>query len=394
MRRLKILKIYFVLWLFIFFLVFANFKMIVTFFMSTLTFNIAVLTILAIGMIIVYHAAFRLTMLAGTFGIMAYKKGDQLIYYLNGIDKIMPANIAHMFYKRAKSGTLYFTQSEAKDVTSWLEDKFANQKSYINFFIGTSLMIGLFGTFTGLLKAIDEMGAIILSLAGDINIAEVMAGFAGPLSGMAIGFGSSLFGVATAIILSIKMYILTRNQETFIEDIEDWMKGKIIDTQSSDVIAQFQQAVSGGQIGAAVGMASGGGTQGGTATDLMSSSRFVDVLAEAMGGIKEEMKKGAQSNEVVYKMLSENLNATTKASGNEIAMLESLVNAVKELNINQYSNSNMLDESIQGLANIATNEHKTMKQLLDLQKQNQELMQQFITNFDTRLKNIEENIRK
>lgn len=105
MRRLKILKIYFVFWLFIFFLVFANFKMFITFFMSTLTFNIAVLTTLAIGMVIVYHAAFRLTMLAGTFGILAYKKGDQLIYYLQGIDRIMPASIAHMFYKRAKSGT-------------------------------------------------------------------------------------------------------------------------------------------------------------------------------------------------------------------------------------------------------------------------------------------------
>jgi hypothetical protein len=237
------------------------------------------------------------------------------------------------------------------------------------------------------------MGVIILSLAGDINLAAVMSGFAGPLSGMAIGFGSSLFGVATAIILSIKMYILTRNQETFIEDIEDWMKGKIIDTQSSDVIEQFQQAVSGGQFNVAKNIASA--TQGGGGTaDLMSSSRFVDVLSEAMGGIKEEIKKSAQSNEVVYKMLSENLNATTKASGNEIAILESLVNAVKELNINQYSNSNMLDESIQGLSNIATNEHKTMKQLLDLQKQNQEMMQQFMINFDTRLKTIEENIRK
>jgi len=53
MRRLKILKIYFVFWLFIFFLVFANFKMFISFFMATLTFNIAVLTVLAIGMVIV-----------------------------------------------------------------------------------------------------------------------------------------------------------------------------------------------------------------------------------------------------------------------------------------------------------------------------------------------------
>lgn len=387
MRRLKILKIYFVFWLFIFFLVFANFKMFVSFFMSTLAFNIAVLTVLAIGMIIVYHAAFRLTMLAGTFGILAYKKGDQLTYYLKGIDRIMPASIAHMFYKRAQGGTLYFTQSEAKDVTSWLEDKFANQKSYVNFFTATALMIGLFGTFTGLLKAIDEMGAIILSLAGDINLAEVMAGFAGPLSGMAIGFGSSLFGVATAIILSIKAYILARNQETFIEDIEDWMKGKIIDTQSSEVIQQFHETVGGGHVTTS-------SHTGKASPDIFSGSRFVDVLSESFGGIKEELRKSAEGNEIVYKMLSENLNATTKASGNEVAMLESLVNAVKELNINQYSNSNMLDESIQGLANIATSEHKTIKQLLELQKENQELMQQFVSNFDTRLKNIENGLKK
>lgn len=356
--------------------------------MSTLTFNIAVLTTLAIGMVIVYHAAFRLTMLAGTFGILAYKKGDQLIYYLQGIDRIMPASIAHMFYKRAKSGTLYFTQSEAKDVTSWLEEKFANQKVYVNFFTATALMIGLFGTFTGLLKSIDEMGAIILSLSGDINLAEVIAGFAGPLSGMAIGFGSSLFGVATAIILSVKTYILSRNQEAFIEDIEDWMKGKIIDTQSSEVIEQFNQTMgTGSNVGTAGQMQVVSG-------DMMTSGKFLNVFADAMGDLKEELKKSAEGNEVVYKMLSENFEASNKSTGNEIAILESIVNAIKELNINQFSNSNTLDESIQSLANIATSQNKTLKQLVDLQKQNQETMEKFVDKFDTRLNNIEQNLRK
>jgi biopolymer transport protein ExbB/TolQ len=387
MRRLKILKIYFVFWLFIFFLVFANFKMFITFFMSTLTFNIAVLTTLAIGMVIVYHAAFRLTMLAGTFGILAYKKGDQLIYYLQGIDRIMPASIAHMFYKRAKSGTLYFTQSEAKDVTNWLEEKFANQKVYVNFFTATALMIGLFGTFTGLLKSIDEMGGIILSLSGDINLAEVISGFAGPLSGMAIGFGSSLFGVATAIILSVKTYILSRNQEAFIEDIEDWMKGKIIDTQSSEVIEQFQQTMGTSSVGSS-------GQAQVVSGDIMSSGKFLNVFADAMGGLKDELRKSAEGNEVVYKMLSENFDATNKSTGNEIALLESIVNSIKELNINQFSNSNTLDESIQSLANIATSQTKTMKQLLDVQKQNQETMEKFVEKFDARLNALETKLRK
>ncbi|MFA7084878.1 MAG: hypothetical protein WC141_10135 [Arcobacteraceae bacterium] len=388
MRRLKILKIYFIFWLFIFFLVFSNYKMFISFFMSTIAFNMAVLTVLAIGMIIVYHAAFRLTMLAGTFGTLAYKKGDQLIYYLKGIDRIMPANIAHMFYKRAKSGTLYFTENEAKDVTSWLEDKFGNQKVYINFFTATALMIGLFGTFTGLLKSIDEMGVIILSLSGDINLTEIIAGFSGPLSGMAIGFGSSLFGVATAIILSLKSYILSRNQDAFIEDIEDWMKGKIIDTQSSDVIEQFQQNT--GNNSRIVTTATQ--TQGFPSD--MSTSKFLDVFSNAVGDLKEELKKSTQGNEVVYKMLSENFDQANKSTGNEIALLESVVNAIKELNINQFSNANTLDESLQSLANIATSQNKTLKQLLESQKQNQEIMEKMIDTFDTRLNNIEQSLRK
>ena len=390
MRRLKILKVYFIFWLFIFFLVFANFENFVKFFMATLTFNIAVLTILGIGMVIVYHAAFRLTMLAGTFGILAYKKGDQLVYYLKGIDRIMPANIAHMFYKRAKGGTLYFTQSEAKDVTSWLEEKFENQKAYINFFTATALMIGLFGTFTGLLKSIDEMGAIVLSLSGDINLSEVIASFSGPLSGMAIGFGSSLFGVATAIILSLKTYILSRNQESFIEDIEDWMKGKIIDTQSDEVIEQFNEntgrrgipstGVGGGQISGAV--------------EGFSTSKFLDVFGEAIGELKDEVKRSTETDEVLFKTLSENLESNSKVATNQIVLLEGINNSIKELNINQYTNSNTLDESLQSLANIATSQNKNIKQLLDLQKQNYELMQNMMNNFDTKLSNIEKNIRK
>jgi len=378
MRRIRILKIYFIFWLFIFFLVFSNLDSFISFFMATLTFNIAVLTILAIGMIIVYHSAFRLTMLAGTFGILAYKQGKELTQYLHGIDRIMPASIAHMFYKRAKGGSLYFTQTEAKEVTTWLEEKFASQKVYINFFAATALMIGLFGTFTGLLKAIDDMGAIVLSLGGDINIAEIISGFSGPLSGMAIGFGSSLFGVATAIILSLKSYILSRNQESFIEDIEDWMKGRIIDSQSAEAIQQFREA----EGLCSINLGQNTEVQQVVASsDPMASSKFLDVFGEAMSGLRDEIKKSSEGNEIIYKMLSENLESTAKSTSNQIALLESIVNSIKELNIHQFSNSSTLDESIQSLANIATSQHKTMKQLVDIQKQNQESMENLTQTF-------------
>ena len=390
MRRIKILKIYFIFWLFIFFLIHANFSDITSFFMASLIFNVAVLTVLGIGIIILYHSAFRLTMLAGTFGILAYKKGPQLTSYLHGIDRIMPASIAHMFYERAKGGTLYFTQEEAKDVTTWLEEKFASQKVYINFFTSTAIMIGLFGTFTGLLKAIDDMGAIVLSLGGDVNLAEVISGFSGPLSGMAIGFSSSLFGVATAILLGLKSYILSRSQETFIEDIEDWMKGKILDSQPSDVIQQFQETTTLQQTGNSQSAKSIPTFDN---ADTMTASKFLDVFGASMGELKDEIKRSTEGNEIIYKMLSENLESSAKSTANQIALLESVVNSIKELNINQFSNSTTLDESIQSLANITTSQYKTMKQQLEVQQQNQELMEDFTKNLDLNLNNSQANTR-
>jgi hypothetical protein len=89
------------------------------------------------------------------------------------------------------------------------------------------------------------------------------------------------------------------------------------------------------------------------------------------------MKRSSEGNEIIYKMLSENLESTAKSTANQIALLESIVNSIKELNVNQFSNSSRLDESIQSLANIATSQHKTMKQLLEVQKQNQEVAENF-----------------
>ncbi len=71
------------------------------------------------------------------------------------------------------------------------------------------------------------MGRIILSFGGDnIDLAEIMTGFSGPLGGMAIGFSSSLFGVSSAIILNLMQYILTKSQNSFLEDVQEWMKEK------------------------------------------------------------------------------------------------------------------------------------------------------------------------
>ena len=96
-------------------------------------------------------------------------------------------------------------------------------------------MIGLLGTFAGLLGSIASMGGIVSSLAGsNVDIGKIMAGFSKPLSSMAVGFGSSLFGVISAVLLSIKGYLLNKSQESLISGVENWLQSRLVEEKSSD----------------------------------------------------------------------------------------------------------------------------------------------------------------
>lgn len=393
MRRIKILKIFVVFMLFLLFLVYSNFALIKSFFMATLNFNIAILTVFLIGLLVVYQSAIRLTMLAGTFGILAYKKGKELEFYLQGISGLMPATIAHMFNRRAQKGVLYFTETEAKDVTNWLSDQFFNQKGYTSFFVGTSLMLGLFGTFTGLLVAIDEMGSIILSLGGDdIDIGEIMTGFSGPLGGMAIGFASSLFGVASAIVLNVMQYILTRNQASFLEDVEDWLKGKIIETQSSDILEEITSALSeetGKQVLSKLATSSQVATAVGTPG---IPGGFIDIFIDTMGAFTEKLEKSNKASQELYEIITSNLAENTKASEQESLLLESVDNSLKELNVNQFSNASMMEESLQEISNVILAEHKTIKRSLQLQEENNRLLLELVNALTEKIHTLEKTV--
>jgi methyl-accepting chemotaxis protein len=367
MRRLKLLKIYFVFFLLIAFLVISNFQVTATYFMATITFNSAIGTVFIIGLIVIMQSSIRLTMLAGTFGVLSYKKGAELEFYLNGIGKLMPATIANMFEKRAKKGVLYFTDNEAKDVTEWLGEQFFNTKGYIGFFVATSLSIGLFGTFAGLMKAVDDMGRIILSLGGDINIAEVMAQFSGPLGGMAIGFSSSLFGVASAIILNFLQYILTRQQASFIEDVQDWLKGKLIEAQSPEVIGKINTSNE--------DMKSGGVDTSGVG---VGTTAFLDIFVDKISELSASINKANQSSELIFKQVAIGLEESTMATKRQAALFEDISKKLQELNTSQYSGTESMISTINAVSDAILSEHSTIKKLLVAQEESNKSLQSLV----------------
>jgi hypothetical protein len=321
---------------------------------------------------VIYQSAIKLTMLAGTFGILAYKQGKALEFYLEGITSIMPATIAHMFKRRAKKGVIYFSEQEAKEITEWLDNQFFKEKGNTAFFVGTSLTLGLLGTFAGLLVSIDEMGKIILSFGGDnIDMGEIMTGFSGPLGGMAIGFASSLFGVASAIILNLMQYILTRSQASFLEDVQDWMKGRIIESQAIDTMEETGDIKGLTRVGSS-----------GNGDNMMSSAGFIDIFVDSLGDFTEKMERSNQISQDMFSKIADKLEQTVNKTDSESILLKNLIEVMKESNVNQYSSSKLIEESLQEISTVILSEHKTIKKSLVLQEENNKLLTQLINTLE------------
>jgi hypothetical protein len=310
MKRLKIFKAYFVLWLFVYFIAISNLETFKLYFMSTLTFNIAIVSLLAIGTFMILKAAKDLTMVTGTFGVLMYKKGD-ISFYLKGIEKIFPSNIADKIKSRAESGTMLFTQQESEDILAWLEEKYSNQNKYNNFFIGTVLMIGLLGTFAGLLGSISSMGSIVSSLAGsDVDIGKIMGDFAIPLSSMAVGFGSSLFGVISAILLSIKGYLLNKAQESLFAGVENWLQSKTVEKISDD-----------NKAGALMPL-----------TTLESHQKsYMDIFVEQIALLSHEMKEISEVNRGFQMAFIETIQTLKSDSKEERELLYAMKNSLEDI---------------------------------------------------------------
>lgn len=346
MKRIKVLKVFFVFWLFIGYVIFANWETFVIFFTATLAFNIATLSLMTIGTIFIIGSGVNLVMLGGTFGALAYKRSG-FDFYLRSIETIMPAHIAHMFYSRKTKEKLLFTQEESREVIDWLEDSFHKQKGYISFFINTPLLIGLFGTFTGLLTSIDDMGQIVVTLgSGSIELGEVISSFAGPLSGMAVGFGSSLFAVGVATLLGIKGYILFKYQDILIAGVENWLKDRIVDMNVSS---------------------------GGDGDLPEHKDSFLDVFLDQMNSFTKELSKIGDSNQALSQMsLSlENLNQKIDQEREEITKISTLlenstqssVAKIDSINTNILSISSQLKSSEQSYMEAIGSMSSNMKSL-------------------------------
>ncbi len=370
MKRIKIFKAYFILWLFVYFITVSNLEMFKEYFLSTLTFNIAIVSILAIGTFMILKGSKDLTMIAGTFGVLMYKKKG-LTKHLKGIEKNFPSNIAKKIKSRAESGLLLFTEHDKEEILTWIDEKFGNQNRYNNFFIGTALMIGLLGTFSGLLGAISSMADIVSSLAGNnVNISQIMADFSGPLGSMAVGFGSSLFGVITAIVLSIKGYLLNKAQATLLAGVENWLNEKTLEPTSSEDRSPVM-----------------------VSTNNLNEHQksFMDVFIEQISSLNRELKELSHSNDQFKTAFLMTTQHVQKSYDEQMNLLKSMKSSMDNLSNTLVQNSKETTHYFSSLNKTFEHSEKKMDHILNAQFENIQNTQSLTTSVDNFRSKTEKN---
>jgi hypothetical protein len=157
---------------------------------------------------------------------------------------------------------------------------------------GLLVVLGLLGTFWGLIETVGSVGKVIegLKVGGDAGslFDALKEGLAAPLGGMGISFSSSLFGLAGSLILGFLDLQSSQAQNRFYTDLEDWLATTVRDLGSTSVdTAMAPMGNAGGEIRALIErlrdvMADSGPSKG--ATSAMAN------LAEAIQGLVVHMR--------------------------------------------------------------------------------------------------------
>jgi len=129
---------------------------------------------------------------------------------------------------RDRADTMAISTSTWRSILDSIATRLDENREILRYLTGLLVFLGLLGTFWGLLSTIGAIGDTIQSLdvgSADTGVIfeDLKAGLEAPLSGMAIAFSSSLFGLAGSLVLGFLDLQAGQAQNRFYTELEDWL---------------------------------------------------------------------------------------------------------------------------------------------------------------------------
>ncbi|MGU3539507.1 MotA/TolQ/ExbB proton channel family protein [Methylobacterium sp. A54F] len=101
-------------------------------------------------------------------------------------------------------------------------------RDILRYVAGILILLGLLGTFWGLIDTLSAVGSVIKSMRGGGGDASVMFdelknGLAVPLAGIGLAFSASLFGLASSLVTGFLDLQAGQAHARFHNELEDWL---------------------------------------------------------------------------------------------------------------------------------------------------------------------------
>ncbi|MBM3601840.1 MAG: flagellar motor protein MotA [Alphaproteobacteria bacterium] len=146
-----------------------------------------------------------------------------------------------------RQGRISLSAQGLRSLLDSLGTRLDESREISRYLIGLLIFLGLLGTFWGLLQTVNTVGNVIAGLSlGDGDLATAFdalkTGLGGPLSGMGTAFGTSLFGLAGALVLGFLDLQSGQAQNRFYNELEEWLSS-VTRIGSAGPIADGEQSV-------------------------------------------------------------------------------------------------------------------------------------------------------
>ncbi|MHC2085902.1 MotA/TolQ/ExbB proton channel family protein [Methylobacterium sp. CM6244] len=198
------------------FLAFVLFRQITPAFLANAGLNGLILGVLLIAILLAFGQVIRLFREVAYVNAVAAGEGSAKPPSLLG--PLSPAILAR------REGT---TQAGVRSYLDTVAARLDEGREILRYVAGLLILLGLLGTFWGLIDTLGAVGSVIQSMRGGGEASamfdELKSGLAKPLSGIGLAFSASLFGLASSLITGFLDLQAGQAHARFHNELEDWL---------------------------------------------------------------------------------------------------------------------------------------------------------------------------
>jgi len=142
-------------------------------------------------------------------------------------------------------GGLRFGDNQVRIMKSKVGQRTSRMRHSVQYMAGVLVMLGLIGTFWGLLATITSVGeamsTIVDSFAnttsdgGQAGMVDFLKAISKPLQGMGIAFSASLFGLSGSLVTGLLNSFCGKSMDKFLEDFSNWLDSRIPEQERKEL---------------------------------------------------------------------------------------------------------------------------------------------------------------